>query len=101
MIRHSADPLGKNKTTKETFESLFLSDSLFLFIYSLLFQNAGVTTLTGLIFNNIENHVKSRSHSLQKSKNLATWETSFQQITLACFPEVTKCISWFYFLLAK
>ena len=63
MIRHSADPLGKNKTAKETFESLFLSDSLFLFIYSLLFQNAGVTTLTGLIFNNIENHVKSRSHS--------------------------------------
>ena len=33
MIRHSADPLGENKTTKETFESLFLSDSLFLFIY--------------------------------------------------------------------
>ena len=38
MIRHSAGPLGKSKkSTQETFESLFLSGSLFLFIYLFIF----------------------------------------------------------------
>ena len=70
MIRHSAGPLGKSKkSTQETFESLFLSGSLFLFIYLFLFQNACVTTLTGLIFNNRKSRKITFTQHTQKLKS--------------------------------